>query len=58
MMELAPGVAYRVADQLARDQPAVIKRPTPVVDLGESIPNDHRRVFIAGQLERKQIMRR
>jgi hypothetical protein len=47
MLELTPRVAYGVADQFARDQPAVIERPAAVVDLGQGGPNNHRRVFIA-----------
>jgi hypothetical protein len=57
MLELTPRVAYGVADQFACDQPAVIERPAAVVNLGEGISDNHRRVFIARQLEREQIIR-
>lgn len=57
MLDLTARVPDGVAHQFARDQATIIKRPAAVVDLGQCVPSDHRRVFIARQLKREQIIR-
>jgi hypothetical protein len=48
-------MAHGIAHQFAGDEPPVIERPPSVVDLGQCIPDERRRVFIAGKLEGEQI---